>query len=147
MPDQSQWGDILQALEAKIKAALPAGPAVKLRRRTQMVEGDPLPLVIIAPDDGGEDMALETFCQEVSWGYRVNVACYMAANRDLNIDFQWLSFRQAIRDLVYQPLTLANGLIVDWEINVGGPFVQSSMDQTVQVSTFYAIYRVGTTRS
>jgi hypothetical protein len=142
----SEWGDILQALEAKMVANVAGNPTVCLRRRTQMVEGDPLPLVIIAPDDSGEDMALETFCNEVTWGYRVNIACYMACNRDLNIDFDWLAWRQQIRNLVFAPLDLPDGSTVDWEVNTGGPFVQSSMDQNVQVSTFSAIYRVGATR-
>lgn len=147
MPAQSELGDILQALVSKIQGALPGGPTVKLRRRLQMVEGDPIPLVVVAPDDTGETVELETFCKEVSWQYRVNVAFYMPANRDLNIDFAGLAQRQAIRNLVFSPLDLPGGTSLDWEIDQGGPYIQSSMDQTTQVSTFSAIYRIGATRN
>jgi len=143
----SEWEQVLVALAGKIQSGVPNCQAVKLRRRPQMVQGDPLPLVIVAPSESGETLELETFCKEVSWGYRVEVACYLAANRNLELDFTWLMFRQYVRDLVYSPLALPSGDTLDWEIETNGPFMQSGNDQTTQTSVFSVIYKVGSQRS
>lgn len=141
----SEWEQVLSALDAKLRQALPT-TQVKLRRRPQMVQGDQMPLVVIAPRESGETLELATFCKEVTWSYPVHVGAFMAANRQLDLDFQWLNFRQKLRDLVFAPFQLSNGQMVDWEIETDGPFLQLGEEQNLQTTVFQVIYKVGSTR-
>lgn len=147
----SVYYDILSALKTRITTAVASAnplPTVALRKRAVMLGGDPFPMVVIAPGDGGEVIEAEAFNLHVTYSYPAIICLYLAGDRDQTLDTQgYLELRQTIRDAIYQPLLAGAGTVYDTQMSLGGSFIQVENRSTVELTTFRLSFLSSETRS
>jgi hypothetical protein len=147
----SVYYDILSALKTRITTAVASAnplPTVALRKRAVMLGGDPFPMIVVAPGDGGEVIEVETFNLHVTYSYPAIICLFLAGDRDQTLDTQgYLGLRQTIRDAIYQPLLAGAGTVYDTQMSLGGSFIQVENRSTVELTTFRLSFLSSETRS
>lgn len=95
----SRFWDILYSVKDRL-AGVP-GVNVAVRKRAILLEGDPLPMVIVSP--GTDTVQQETFGGIILFNYSVNVTLLQAGNRVFEQDVKdWLDLREKVRNTAYR---------------------------------------------
>lgn len=95
----SKFWDILYSVKQRL-AAVP-GVTLAVRKRAILLEGDPLPMVIVSP--GTDTVQQEAMGQVVLYSYSVNVTLIQAGNRVFEQDVKdWLALRELVRNTAYR---------------------------------------------
>ncbi len=112
----SHYWNLLGSVSVQLgSASIPASwapsplPSVVLRRKLVQMEGDPAPLIILAPGRGGEKIFQTTFKstsaggkKNVLWDYPVTVAFVQASNETLTTGLQAsLDLRESLRNTLF----------------------------------------------
>jgi len=95
----SRFWDILYSVKDRL-AAVP-GVTLAVRKRAILLEGDPLPMVIVSP--GTDTVQQEAFGGVILYNYTVNVTLIQAGNRVFEQDVKdWLRLRELVRNTAYR---------------------------------------------
>lgn len=95
----SKFWDTLYSVKARLGQV--PGVQVAVRKRAILLEGDPLPMVIVSP--GTDSVDTEAFNRVILYRYQVNVTLVQAGNRVFEQDVKdWLQLRQTVRDISYR---------------------------------------------
>ena len=95
----SKFWDTLYAVKDRLGQV--PGVKVAVRKRAILLEGDPLPMVIVSP--GTDSVDTETFNRVILYRYQINVTLVQAGNRVFEQDVRdWLQLRQNVRDTAYR---------------------------------------------
>ena len=129
-------------------AAVGSNATTALRKRPVMLAGDPFPMVVVSPGDGGEEIDQEAYPNRVAYAYPVTVCMYMAGDRVDGLAVEgFMSLRQTIRNAMYKPLLSGSSTVYDTKMDTGGPFIITEQRATVEVTTFRMSYLSDETRS
>jgi hypothetical protein len=110
------YWDLLNGVKTSVQST-PLCPPVVLRDDLILLEGEKVPLVLIAPGPGMERIRMQTFGKNIAYEYEVLVAYIVAGNRTLSADLQsYLDTREAIRDQLYQ--IQAPGIEKAWDTHM-----------------------------
>jgi hypothetical protein len=95
----SKFWDTLYSVKDRLGQV--PGVQVAVRKRAILLEGDPLPMVIVSP--GTDSVDTEAFNRVILYRYQVNVTLVQAGNRVFEQDVKdWLQLRQTVRDISYR---------------------------------------------
>lgn len=95
----SKFWDTLYSVKARLGQV--PGVQVAVRKRAILLEGDPMPMVIVSP--GTDSVDTEAFNRVILYRYQVNVTLVQAGNRVFEQDVKdWLQLRQTVRDISYR---------------------------------------------
>jgi len=95
----SKFWDILYSVKDRLGAV--PGVTLAVRKRAILLEGDPLPMLIISP--GVDTVQQEAMNGVIFYSYSVNVTLIQAGNRVFEQDVRdWLELRQKVRDTAYR---------------------------------------------
>lgn len=95
----SRFWDILYSVKDRL-AGVP-GVTVAVRKRAILLEGDPLPMVIVSP--GADTIQQEAFGGVILYNYTINVSLIQAGNRVFEQDVKdWLQLRETVRNTAYR---------------------------------------------
>ena len=95
----SKFWDTLYSVKDRLGQV--PGVKVAVRKRAILLEGDPLPMVIVSP--GTDSVDTETFNRVILYRYQINVTLVQAGNRVFEQDVKdWLQLRQNVRDTAYR---------------------------------------------
>lgn len=95
----SRFWDILYAVRDRL--ATIQGVTLAVRKRAILLEGDPLPMVIVSP--GTDTVQQEMFGGIILYNYTVNVTLVQSGNRIFEQDTNdWLQLRELVRNTAYR---------------------------------------------
>lgn len=139
---QSIYYDILQSIKTVLTPVVDGIP-ITIRKRPIYLTNDPLPIIVISPDDAtGEQVEFEAFCQQTTYFYPVIVTVFEVGNREQQIDVQnTLYLRQQIRNYLYQPTLVGTSSVYDVAINPQSPYIQVEQRSNYDVIMFRVRYK------
>lgn len=95
----SKFWDTLYSVKDRLGQV--PGVQVAVRKRAILLEGDPLPMIIVSP--GTDSVDTEAFNRVILYRYQVNVTLVQAGNRVFEQDVKdWLQLRQTVRNIAYR---------------------------------------------
>ncbi len=139
------YWSILSGLKSTLSAIV---PNCDLRKRLELVEGDTLPMLLIAAGPGGEKKGKQGFNKQVAWLYPVQVAYVESAGGLIEASQGFFDVREAVRNKLYA--FAAPGVASVWDFDTEpavavdpGPYAQAQLD----VATWAATYTSAEQRS
>jgi len=116
----SVFWDILYATKVRMET-IPGIPTVKIRKKPILLQEDAIPLIILTP--GKEVVGMEAFPNVVEYIYEVQISIIRAGNRIYETDVeQFLTLRQSIRNVLYQPVLPWASTVLDSIIETNPAF-------------------------
>jgi hypothetical protein len=108
------YSTLLQAVQTSVASVI---PNTVLRYKVQKLENDTLPLCIVAPGPGGEQIGEQQFSRNLWFLYPVLVVYIAPENRQTTQGlFEWLDTREAIRNQLNQVLLNGAATVFDTDL-------------------------------
>lgn len=144
---QAIYYDILQALKTEITPVV-GGIPITIRKRPVFLTGDPLPSIVICPDDTvGEAVDFEAFCLQTTYFYPVIVTLFEVGNRNQEVEVvNTLYLRQEIRNAIYRPSLTGVNSVYDIAMDTGASYIQVEQRSNYDLTNFRVRYRSLETR-
>lgn len=137
----SVFFDILLAVKTRLQG-ISGAPAIHVRKRAVFLESDTLPTIVVSP--ASEKVGLDAFNRFVGYDYTVQVTLVQAGNRVYENDASdWLSLRQSIRNVLYQPTLTGVAGVIGMELDMQ-PAIEAVAGNVVNydISGMTITYRV-----